>query len=84
VTINGGQAWGWVDFVFPSPVAVSAGTVWIGYIGGAQGDLMQMRYESSPSETRYNADPYSNGASNPFGTPTLFSGHYSIYATYSS
>ena len=34
VTITAGRSWGWVDFTFPTPVAVSAGTVWMGYIAG--------------------------------------------------
>ena len=32
VTITAGQAWGWVDFTFPSAVSIQAGTVWLGIL----------------------------------------------------
>jgi PKD repeat protein len=83
VTIPAQQAWGWVDFAFPSPVAIQAGTVWIGYInGGSTSGLIQFRYGSVLNDLRYNTNPYSSGPSNPFGTATIANLHYSIYATY--
>ena len=49
MTINANRAWAWVDFTFPSPVSIQAGTIWIGYIaGGSKADLIQMRYTRSP------------------------------------
>src|SRR5262249_13845552 len=36
VTIAAGRAWGWVDFRFPSPVSITAGAIWMGYIAGAR------------------------------------------------
>jgi PKD repeat protein/glucose/arabinose dehydrogenase len=82
VSIAAGQAWGWVDFTFPSAVSVTAGTVWIGYIAGTTSDLTQLRYDPLTNDMRYNANTYSSGASNPFGTPATVGFHYSIYATF--
>ena len=83
VQINAGRAFGWVDFPFASPVAVSAGTIWMGYIASGAGDLTQMRYLSQAGAMRYNVDPggYADGPSNPFGTATSSNKHYSLYAT---
>jgi PKD repeat protein len=84
VTITAGQQWGWVDFTFPSPVAINAGLVWLGYIAGAPNDLTQLRYDPSPGELRYNvnAGGYAAGPANPFGSPLTSNLHYSLYATY--
>jgi hypothetical protein len=84
VTISAGRAWGWVEFPFPTAVAVAQGTVWMGYIAGAEGDLTQMRFDDSPNELHYNVNPggYAAGPSDPFGSATLSEKHYSLYATY--
>ena len=84
VTITAGQAWGWVDFTFPSPVAVSAGTVWMGYIAGTTTDLTQVRYDPVAGDLRYNTNSggYAGGPSNPFGSPLTIGFHYSMYGTY--
>jgi PKD repeat protein len=82
VTINANQAWGWVNFTFPSAVAIQAGTIWIGYFGGAKHDLTQLRYDPVANDLRYNTNTYTSGASNPFGAATVSNKHYSIYATY--
>jgi PKD repeat protein/glucose/arabinose dehydrogenase len=86
VTVTAGQPWGWVDFTFPSPVAVGAGLVWLGYIAGTTNDLTQLRYDPSPGELRYNTNPggYAAGPSNPFGSTISSIMHYSLYATYTT
>jgi PKD repeat protein len=84
VTITAGQPWGWADFTFPTPVAIQAGTIWMGYIAGTTTDLAQFRYDVVPGELRFNTNTYSLGPSNPFGTPFLSQMHYSLYGTYSS
>ena len=86
VTINAGAAWNWVDFTLPAPVAVQAGTIWMGYIGSSTSDLTQLRYDPSAGELNYNvnAGGYAAGPTNPFGTPTLSNKHYSLYATYTT
>ena len=82
VKINANQAWGWVDFTFSKPVAVQAGTTWIGYIGGGKNKLTQLRYDPLAGDQRSNTNSYSSGASNPFGAASILDLHYSIYATY--
>jgi hypothetical protein len=86
VTITAGRAWGWVDFTFPTPVAVAAGQIWMGYIGSGVSDLVQMRYLSQAGAVRWNVDAggYADGPSNPFGTGTSSDKHYSLYATYTT
>ena len=83
IQISAGRAWGWVDFPFPNPVSVSAGTIWLGYIASGTGDLTQMRYLSQAGAMRWNVDAggYADGPSNPFGTATTSNKHYSLYAT---
>jgi len=83
VTVTAGQAWGWVDFNFSTPISIQAGTVWMGYIAACC-DLTQLRYDPLANDTRYNVDAggYADGPSNPFGTASTIGFHYSLYATY--
>jgi hypothetical protein len=85
VTVSAGQAWGWVNFAFPSAVSVQAGTIWMGYIGGAKNDLTQLRYDTVAGDLKYNTNSggYAAGPTNPFGAVSTSSKHYSLYATYS-
>jgi hypothetical protein len=86
ITVTAGQAFNWVDFPFSSPVAVQAGTIWMGYIASSTSDLTQLRYDNSPGELNFNVNSggYAAGPTNPFGTPTLSNKHYSLYATYTT
>jgi hypothetical protein len=86
VTVSAGRAWSWTDFTFPNPVAVQAGSIWLGYIASDVGDLVQMRYLDQAGSVRWNANSggYAAGPSNPFGTATSSNKHYSLYATYNS
>jgi hypothetical protein len=65
-------------------VTVTAGAIWMGYIGSSTGDLTQMRYLSQAGAVRWNVDAggYADGPSNPFGTGNSSNKHYSLYATY--
>ena len=83
VVINAKAAWAWVTFTFASPVAIPAGTIWIGYIaGGSKSDLIQMRYSQVAGDLRYNFNTYSAGPAATFGTAASADFHYSLYATY--
>ncbi len=86
VTVTAGQAWAWVDFTFPSAVAVPAGTVWMGYIAGATNDLAQLRYDTVSGDLRYNVNTggYAGGATNPFGNASTGDRQYTLYATFAS
>jgi PKD repeat protein len=83
VTVTSGQAWGWVDFTFPSAVPIPAGTIWMGYIAGLT-DLIELRYDPVANDLRYNVNSggYAAGPSNPFGTGSTIGFHYSLYATF--
>jgi len=85
VTVPAGQAWGWIDYNFPTAVAIPAGTIWIGYLNGDQTNVIQRAYSSVTNDLRYNTNDggYAAGATDPFGT--AISGldfHYSLNATY--
>ena len=83
VVIKAKAAWAWVTFTFASPVAIPAGTIWIGYIaGGSKGDLIQMRYSQVAGDLRYNFNTYTAGPAATFGTAASADLHYSLYATY--
>jgi len=86
VTVNAGQPFAWTDFTFASPVTVTAGPIWLGYIAGNLGDLTQLKYDNSPGELHFNVNTggYAAGPTNPFGTPMTSNKHYSLYATFTN
>ncbi len=89
IVVRGNQAWAWVDFVFPSQVAIPAGRIWMGYMVGASTTgkrIVQLRYSTISGDEKYNLNTggYAAGPSNPFGTASTASAHYSLYATYGS
>ena len=84
VIVTHRQAWRWVDFIFSSPVAIPAGRIWMGYFAGsATSSVVQMRYDTIGGDEKYNKNSTAYpAASNPFGTASTASAHYSLYATY--
>jgi glucose/arabinose dehydrogenase len=86
VTINAGAAFSWVPFTFSTPPTVTAGPVWIGYLAGTTSGLTQARLDSAAGVIKYNADTYSDGAANPFGTASQATkaNGWAIRATYST
>jgi hypothetical protein len=82
LTFHSTDAAGWYDLVFPSPVALPAGTYWIGLISGATGNVTGFRYSNVTGARALNTNSYTSGPSNPFGTATIDSEQMSIYATY--
>jgi subtilisin family serine protease len=83
ITFQSTQRGGWYDLVFPTPVNLPAGNYWIGMISGTSSHIAAFRYTSVTNSRAYNNDNYSNGPTNPFGTPTFDSELMSAYATYS-
>ena len=73
---------GWFELPFGSPVALSPGTYWLGFITGTTTEGMGYVYESVANSRAYNANTYTSGPSNPFGSATKDSEQASIYATY--
>jgi hypothetical protein len=81
VTVTQNQAARWVDFTFPSPVSVSAGSLWIGFIANTTANIARIAYTTSTGGVRTNTDNYGDGAANPFGASNPLNDHYTIYAS---
>ena len=73
---------GWFDLPFASPVTLSPGTYWLGFIAGASNEGMGYVFSGSPNSRAYTANAYTSGPTNPFGAPTRDSEQASVYATY--
>jgi hypothetical protein len=78
------EAAGWYQLSFATPLSLPAGEYWIGVITGAGNDIAGFRYDSVSGSRDYNANPYTSGPSNPFGSSTVDSEQMSLYATYTS
>ena len=83
LTINSGQAAGWVHFALPAPVtSLAAGSYWIVIHTGATTGIIR-DYGASGGSWYGNSDPFSvSGGSNPFGSGTPGSTTMSVYAVY--
>jgi hypothetical protein len=82
ITIAAGQALGWVDLTFASPLTIaSAQTLWIGYKGeSANGTI---RYTDAAGTMAVKGATYSTAAPDPMGTLNVLDTHqWSVYATY--
>jgi subtilisin family serine protease len=75
---------GWYDLTFPSPVALQAGTYWIGVISGGTSNVIGFRWKGVSGARALNSNSYSTGPSDPFGTATIDSEQMSVYATYTT
>jgi PKD repeat protein len=86
VIVSANQGWAWVDFTFASPVAIQAGTIWMGFFAGTPSgnkSLIQMHYDTIAGDEKYNKNSSAYpAASNPFGATSTAAAHYSMYATY--
>jgi hypothetical protein len=76
------NATGWYDLKFGSPVKLAAGNYWIGVITGAPAGVTGFRFDSVSGSRDWNANTYTSGPSNPFGSVTTDSEQMSLYATY--
>ncbi len=83
---NSSSGSGWYDLVFPTAISLQPGNYWIGLIDGATSDVIGLRYSTASTKISAVApDTYSDGPSNPFGTPTrIDTEQLSIYATYTA
>ncbi|MEA2209267.1 MAG: hypothetical protein QOF54_1744, partial [Solirubrobacteraceae bacterium] len=84
LTFKSTNAAGWYDLALASPLKLAAGNYWIGIITGATSSIAGFRYTSVSGARDYNANTYTSGASNPFGTPTTDAEQASLYATYTT
>ncbi len=76
------QAAGWYDLKFSSALSLPAGKYWIGVITGASSDVAGFRYVSVSGSRDYDANSYSAGPSDPFGSFSTDGEQMSLYATY--
>jgi subtilisin family serine protease len=74
----------WYDLTFANPVALSAGTYWIGVMSGNTSYITGFRWNSVSKARAINTNTYTKGPSNPFGSATIDSELMSIYATYTT
>ncbi|HEV2981916.1 MAG TPA: hypothetical protein VGX51_10830, partial [Solirubrobacteraceae bacterium] len=58
------------------------GNYWIGVFTGSTADIAGFRYDSVEKSRDYNANEYSLGPSNPFGSFSTDSEQQSLYAIY--
>ena len=71
---------GWVDFPFSTPVSVVNGTYY--WLAVFTDQATTIRYNNTTGTMNYNADTYSDGAADPFGSPTTSASHeICIYAS---
>src|SRR2546423_7628478 len=73
---------GWYELRFPSPVTLTVGSYWIGVLTGATGKVAGFRFTKVTAARNYNANTYSSGPSNPFGSGSIDAKQPSLYATY--
>jgi subtilisin family serine protease len=84
LTFRSTDSAGWYDLTFPSPIALSAGTYWIGVISGSTSNIAGFRWRSVSGSRALNSNSYTAGPSNPFGTATIDAEQMSVYATYTA
>ncbi len=80
-SVNGS---GWFELPLATPLALSPGTYWLGFITGTTTEGLGYRYDTVANSRAYNTNPFANGPTNPFGTATKDSEQASIYATYTT
>jgi hypothetical protein len=80
VTISAGQVHGWVFFQSPS-AALDPGSYWIAIHSGATGGVVR-DYGDGAANWYGNADNYSDGPANPFGSGTSGTATLSVHALY--
>ncbi|MCW3027812.1 MAG: hypothetical protein JWN81_1023, partial [Solirubrobacterales bacterium] len=73
---------GWFSLPLATPLKLSAGSYWLGFMTSTTTKGMGYRYDSVTNSRAYNENPYASGPTNPFGTATKDSEQASIYARY--
>jgi subtilisin family serine protease len=80
-SVNGS---GWFELPLTTPLALSPGTYWLGFITGTTTEGLGYRYDTVANSRAYNTNPFAGGPTNPFGAATKDSEQASIYATYTT
>lgn len=86
VSVASGDPVRWVDLPFltalPSGIVVGAGTTELGVIVGGDANVLRVaQIDPLTPGGRWNADTYTDGAANPFGSATSLTANMSIFAT---
>lgn len=81
VTIPAGKPAGWVNFTSPA-TPLDPGQWWLVIHTGDTGGVARNRGDGTGNWYGLSTDPFSDGASNPFGTGTAGNGTLSIKATH--
>jgi iron transport multicopper oxidase len=82
LTFKNTNAAGWYDLLFASPAKLAAGNYWIGIITGATSNVAGFRFDAVTGARDYNANTFTSGPTNPFGTPSVDAEQASLFATY--
>jgi hypothetical protein len=82
LTFSNTSAAGWYDLTFGTPPHLAAGTYWIGFMSGATSYVIGFRWDSVSGSRAYNANVFTSGPSNPFGSVSTDGEQMSLYATY--
>jgi hypothetical protein len=73
---------GWYDLTFSTQPHLAAGNYWIGIITGATSGVAGFRFDTVTAARDYNANTYTSGPTELFGTVTTDNEQASLYATY--
>jgi photosystem II stability/assembly factor-like uncharacterized protein len=84
LTFTHTSATAWYHLAFPVPLHLAAGQYWIGVISGASENVASYRFDTVTGARDSNANTYTSGPSNPFGSFTTSNEQFSLYATYST
>jgi len=86
VAFTSGQSPGWTETTLTSPLYLTAGDYWLGFIGSAAFNGYS-NATTGGTARNYNSETYnaSTSPANPFGTPTNNANYdYSVYAHYTT
>jgi hypothetical protein len=84
VTVTDGQSEGWVDFTFTTPPTVTTTEYFIGIIAGGNTNTTRLYYlQTGAGVSAVASDTYSDGPSASFGTATISTDFFCVYATLS-
>jgi len=73
------------DLAFASAINLTAADYWLGIIGNDNATGFDLKFAASGGNMAYKSDTYSDGASDPFGTPLGTDvAKFAIYATYTT
>lgn len=82
-TIGVSQAAGWITAALVTPVALAAGTYWIGFHSGTTNGACNYWRKVTATDTAYVAtDTYSDGTAATFPAGAYAQREYAVYATY--